>query len=74
MLGDGAIGREEALSVARGLEALHVAFALSGGLVRILRTVVQIPVLAMFHTWKDLSLRGCVALEFVGHDHAGYVG
>jgi hypothetical protein len=35
VLGDQAIGREEALGVTRGLEALQAPFALAGGLVRV---------------------------------------
>src|SRR5262245_47461943 len=48
MLGDGTIRREEPLGVARGLEPLHVPLPLAGALMRILRPIVEIPVLAMF--------------------------
>ena len=50
VLGDGAIGGEEALGMARGLEALHAPLPLAGRLMGVLRTVVEIAVLAMFHT------------------------
>ena len=46
MLGDGTIGCEETLGVTWGLKPLHVALPLAGGLVRVLRTIVEIPVLA----------------------------
>jgi hypothetical protein len=48
MLGDEVIGGEEPLGAARGLIALHAPLPLTGGLVRVLRTVVEIPMLAMF--------------------------
>ena len=38
---------------------------------RILGAIVQIAVLAMFHTGHDLALGGTVALELVRDDHAG---
>jgi hypothetical protein len=62
VLRDRTLGREESLGMARGLEALHMAFALTGGLVRVLGTVIEIAMLAMFHPWKDLALGRSVAL------------
>jgi hypothetical protein len=38
----------KALRVSWGLEALHAPLLLAGGLMRVLRAAVQIPVLAMF--------------------------
>jgi len=52
VLRDGTIGREETLSVARGFEPLHASLPLAGGLVRVLRAVVEIAMLAMFHPWE----------------------
>jgi hypothetical protein len=49
VLPDGTRGREEALGVAGGLKPLHAPLALTRGLMRILCTVVEISVLAMFH-------------------------
>jgi len=49
MLGDGATDREESLGVTRRLEPLHTPLSLTRGLMRILCTVVQIPMLAIFH-------------------------
>jgi len=62
-----------ALSVAGRFESLHPSLLLSGGLMRIFRAIVQIPMLAMFYAWQDLALGRRVALEFVGYDHAWYV-
>ena len=47
VLRDGTIGGEEPLGVARGLKPLHVLFPLTGGLMGVLGTVVQIPMLAI---------------------------
>ena len=74
MLGDRARGGEEPLSLARGLEPLPASLALAGGVVRVLGTVIQIPVLEMFHTRKSLSLGGPVTFKFVGDDHARDIG
>ena len=73
MLGDGTIGGEKPLGVARGLEPLHAPLPLAGRLVGVLRAIIEIPVLAMFYPWKDLALGGSVALEFIGDDHARHV-
>ncbi len=45
VLSDGSIGREKALGLPRRLEALHLLLPLAGGLVRVLRAVVQIPII-----------------------------
>src|SRR5712692_4521463 len=70
----GPIGREELLGVPRRLKPLHAPLALAGRLVRVLRPVIEIAMLAMVHPWENLPLGGTVALEFVGNDHARYVG
>ena len=74
VLGDGPIGGEEPLGVAGRLKPLHASLALAGGLMRVLCTVIEIAMLAMFHPWQDLALGGSVALEFIGDDHARDVG
>ena len=43
-------------------------------LMRVLRTVVEIAVLAMLHPREDCPLRRPVAFELVGDDHVGHVG
>ncbi len=70
MLRDRAISREELLSVARGLEPLHAPLPLTSELMGIFCAVIEIAMLAMFHTWEDLSLSSAIALQFVGDDHA----
>jgi len=69
MLRDRAISREEFLSVARGLEPLHAPLPLTSGLMGIFCAVIEIAMLAMFHTWEDLSLSSTIALQFVGDAH-----
>jgi hypothetical protein len=51
----GTIGGEESLSVPWGCESPHAVLSLAGQSVRILGTVVQIPVLPMFHPGHDLA-------------------
>ena len=50
VLGDGAIGRKKLLRMTRRFEPLHLPLTLPGGLVRVLHTIVEIPVLAMFYS------------------------
>src|SRR5258706_11750871 len=73
MLGDRTMGGEESLSVPRGLEPLHTPLPLTCRLVGVLRAIIEIAVLAMFHSWKDLALSGTVAFEFIRDDHARHV-
>jgi hypothetical protein len=61
MLRDGPIGGKEPLGLTRRLKPLHAPLPLPGGLVRILRTVVEIPMLAMLHPWENLALGGSIA-------------
>jgi hypothetical protein len=74
VLGDGTIGGEESLGITRGFEPLHAPLALTSGLMRVLSTMIEIPVLTMFHPWENLALGGSIALQFVGDDHAWYIG
>ena len=73
VLQDGTIGGEEPLGMTRGLEPLHAPLALAGRLVGVLCSIIQIPMLPMFHSWKDLALGSPIALEFIGDDHARHV-
>ena len=70
MLGDRPIGGKEPLCLTGRLKPLHAPLALTGRLVGVLRTVIETPVLAMFHSREHLALGGCVALQFVSDDHA----
>ena len=69
VLGNGTIGGKKALGVSGGLEALHVSLPPVGGLVGVLRAIIQIPVLAMCYSGEDLSLGGSVALQLIGDEH-----
>jgi len=73
VLCDGTIGREETLGLARGLKPLHAPLPLTGRLVRVLCTIIEIPVLAMFHPRENLSLCSCVALQLIGDEHPRHV-
>jgi hypothetical protein len=73
VLQDGTVGGEKPLSVARGLEPLQAPLSLAGRLVGVFRTIIKIPVLAMFHPWKDLALSRTVAFEFIRDNHARHV-
>jgi hypothetical protein len=66
---DGAIRREEALGMPRGLEALHPLFPLARRLVGVFGAVVEVAVLPMFDTGEDLALGRTVAPQLVGNDH-----
>ena len=69
VLGDETIGSEKALGVPGRFESLHAPLALAGGLVGILRTVIEVFVLAVFHSWQDLPLRCAIALELIRDEH-----
>jgi hypothetical protein len=46
---------------------------LAGGLVRVLGTVVEVPMLAVLYTRQHLAFRSTVALQFIGADHTGHI-
>ena len=54
VLHDGTRGRKESLGVARRFNPLHAPLPLTRGLMRVLRMVVEIEMLAMFYPWKNL--------------------
>ena len=60
---------EEALRVPGRLEPLHPSLPVAGRLMGVLRPVVQVAVLAMFHPREDLALRRAVALELIRDNH-----
>lgn len=74
MLRDGTIGGKESLCLTRRLKALHASLALTGRPVRVLCIVIEVAMLAVIYTWQDLALGGCVALEFIGDNHARDIG
>ena len=61
---------EESFNVLGQLEPPHVPFSVSGGLVRVLRSIVELFVAAMIHAWHHCLFGGGVAVELVGRDHA----
>jgi hypothetical protein len=63
------MGGEEALGMARRLEATHGAFPLSRWLVRIFRPIIQAFVLAVLDAHEDLPLGCAIAGKLVGNDH-----
>jgi len=65
VLRDGTIGGEEPLGLAWGLKTLHAPLPLTGRLVRVLRAIIEIPMLAMFPPWEDLALGGSVAFQLI---------
>jgi len=69
MLSNGTIGREELLGVPRRLEPLHAPLPLAGGLMGVLRAVIEIPMLAVLHPRQNLLLCGTIAFELVRDDH-----
>ena len=73
VLGNGAIGREKSLSMAGRLKSLHALFSLARGLMGVLRTIIEIPVLAMFYFRQTLSLSRSLALQCVGDDHSRHI-
>jgi hypothetical protein len=68
MLGKGTISSEEPLGLSWRLEPLHAPFPLAGGLMGVLRPVIQIPMLAMFYTRQELSLGGSITLQLIRDD------
>ena len=70
MLRDGPIGGKEPLGLTRRLKALHAPLALTGRLMRVLCTVIEVAMLTMFHPWQEFALSRSVALQFVSDDNA----
>lgn len=66
---DDAVYFDEALRVRGGLKPSHVPLAFTGGLMRVLRPIVKVPVLALDHGGHHDSSRGGVTLKFVRDHH-----
>jgi hypothetical protein len=60
--------------MARRLKPLHAPLALPSRLVRVLCTIIEVAMLAMFYARQEVSLGGSVALEFIGDNHARDAG
>ena len=65
VLADRSEGRQETLSMARGLEATHRSFPLTSWLMRVLAAVVEPTMATMLHTRHDILLGCLVAPELV---------
>jgi hypothetical protein len=61
---------EKTLRMLGRLEALHPALPLPGRLMRVLRSVIEVPALPMSHSRQNHLLRGAVAAELIGNDRA----
>ena len=70
---DRSVGGEELLRVPDGFEPPHVAFALSGRLVRDFAAIVEIPALPMLNAREDLALSGSIGAKFIRHDDSGNI-
>jgi len=68
---DPVMGGEEALCLARRLEALHLPFSPSCRLVGVLRRVVETLVLPVLDAGHDLPFRRRVALQLLRDHHPG---
>src|SRR5262245_18023377 len=73
MLGNGTIRGEEPLRLHGRLEPLHPPLPLAGGLMGVLRAVIEIPVLAVLHAGQDLPLGRTIAFELVRDDHPRHI-
>jgi hypothetical protein len=65
VLGNGFIGGEKPLRVSGGLEPLHAPFPLTGGWMGIFSAMVEIPMLAVFHTGQDFAQGRPITPELV---------
>ena len=61
---------DKSLGVSRGFEPSHSPLPLTRRLMRVLRAVVQVPVLSMSDAGHHNPFRRSVAAEFVSNDHA----
>jgi hypothetical protein len=71
--GDPAEGGQEPLRMPRRFEAFHRPFALSGGPMRILGAVVQIPRPPVLHRRHELAVGDLLAAQRVGDQHTRHI-
>src|SRR5258708_12428599 len=62
-------GGEEALGLFGCFEPPHLLFTQSCGLMRVLRSIVEVLMLAMLHTRQDLAFRRSITFQLIGDDH-----
>src|ERR1700758_4002548 len=73
MCGDATEGRQEPLGMPDRFKAFHRPFTLSGGLMRVLGSIVQILRLPVGHRGHQLAVSDPVAGQLVGHQHARHI-
>jgi len=59
----GTVCREEPVGLSWRLERLHKPLALAGWLMRVFRAIIEIAMLAVFHSRQELSLGGPTAAD-----------
>jgi hypothetical protein len=74
MLSDGTLDREKALGVAGRFEASQMSLSLAGGLMGVLRAIVEISMLTMYHSREELAFGSSRAREFIGDNYSGDIG
>jgi hypothetical protein len=74
VLSHGAIRGEEVLRVPGGFKPLYPSLPVAGRLMRVLRAVIEVAVLAMFHARQNLPLGCTIAFEFIRDDHPWRTG
>ena len=70
MRADDSVHLDETLGVPSGFEPSHSSLPLTRRLMRVLRPVVQVPVLPVSDAGHHDSFRCGVAAQFIGNDHA----
>jgi len=67
---DGAMGGKEALRMVGRFKPAHLAFPLSGRLMRNLGTIILVCILLVHNTWQDFLLCGAITPELICYDNA----
>src|SRR5436305_8249253 len=70
MRGDDSVHLDKALGVAAGFEVSHPSLPLTRRLMRVLRSVIQIPVLSVSYLGHHHSFGGGITAQLVSNDHA----
>jgi hypothetical protein len=73
VLGHGTTRGQETLGLPWRLKPLHAPLPLAGGLMSMLRTVVEITVLTVPHPGQHLALRRPITLQLSRNDDARHV-
>jgi hypothetical protein len=73
VLGDGPIRGKEPLGMPCRLEALHPPLPLTRRVVRVLRTVVELAMLAMLYARQELTFGRSITFELIGDEHPGHI-